>query len=217
MRRVSKEAPASANSATTESFPSTSSWRWLLPQGVGAVAVSLAASLTLADASPAAGPSLADRGAGVPILSPEAPPSLGDLGAVSPLLAVFNAARGARDPELDMVWLAEPKFDLASATALAQGQDPFGWNRHREERSGAAIQSNRSGPSSLDRFAFARDDDRGSTESKTQERAPPDKAPSAIYDPTAGPPLSPMQSALQAAMERLVARGDRVNPLGAGD
>jgi L,D-transpeptidase YcbB len=38
-----------------------------------------------------------------------------------------------------------------------------------------------------------------------------------VYDPTAGPPLSPVQSALQAAMARLVMRGDKRNPLGSGD
>jgi len=38
-----------------------------------------------------------------------------------------------------------------------------------------------------------------------------------VYDPTAGPPLTPIQSALQAATERLIARADRRNPLGAGD
>ena len=45
----------------------------------------------------------------------------------------------------------------------------FGWNRHREDprvwaRGDAAIQSRGSRPSSLDRFAYARDDDRGSTQ-----------------------------------------------------
>jgi murein L,D-transpeptidase YcbB/YkuD len=38
-----------------------------------------------------------------------------------------------------------------------------------------------------------------------------------VYDPTAGPPLSPMQSALKAALERLVTRADHRNPLGSGD
>ncbi|HTZ66205.1 MAG TPA: L,D-transpeptidase family protein [Roseiarcus sp.] len=41
--------------------------------------------------------------------------------------------------------------------------------------------------------------------------------PLTVYDPTAGPPLSPMQSALQAAMQRLVTRSDKHNPLGSGD
>jgi uncharacterized protein len=39
--------------------------------------------------------------------------------------------------------------------------DAVGRNRHREERSDAAIQSQRSRPSSLDRFAYARDDGSG--------------------------------------------------------
>ena len=37
----------------------------------------------------------------------------------------------------------------------------FEWNRHREERSDTAIQSHPLSPSSLDRFAYARDDDDG--------------------------------------------------------
>ena len=41
--------------------------------------------------------------------------------------------------------------------------------------------------------------------------------PPIVYDPTAGPSLSPMQSALQAAYGRLVAHDDRRNPLGSGD
>jgi murein L,D-transpeptidase YcbB/YkuD len=41
--------------------------------------------------------------------------------------------------------------------------------------------------------------------------------PPVVYDPTVGPSLSPMQSALQAAMGRLVARDDKRNPLGLGD
>ena len=45
----------------------------------------------------------------------------------------------------------------------------------------------------------------------------PQDNPTAGYDPTAGPSLTPMQSALQAALERLVARGERPNPLGGGD
>jgi murein L,D-transpeptidase YcbB/YkuD len=45
----------------------------------------------------------------------------------------------------------------------------------------------------------------------------PDSPPAVTYDPTAGPKLSPIQSALQAAMGRLVTRDDRRNPLGSGD
>jgi L,D-transpeptidase YcbB len=49
-----------------------------------------------------------------------------------------------------------------------------------------------------------------------QGPAPPDNPP-VVYDPTAGPSLSPTQSALQAALGRLVARDDKRNPLGGGD
>ena len=52
--------------------------------------------------------------------------------------------------------------------------------------------------------------------SASQKQAAPDNPP-VVYDPTAGPTLSPMQSALREAMERLVTRADRVNPLGSGD
>ena len=44
-----------------------------------------------------------------------------------------------------------------------------------------------------------------------------DNTPSALYDPTAGPSLSPVQSALRASLERLVTRDDKRNPLGGGD
>jgi L,D-transpeptidase YcbB len=47
--------------------------------------------------------------------------------------------------------------------------------------------------------------------------SPDGNQPPVVYDPTAGPSLSPTQSALQAAMGRLVTRGDRHNPLGSGD
>jgi L,D-transpeptidase YcbB len=47
--------------------------------------------------------------------------------------------------------------------------------------------------------------------------APPYNLQPAAYDPTAGPSLSPTQSALQGAMERLVTRDDKRNPLGSGD
>ena len=47
--------------------------------------------------------------------------------------------------------------------------------------------------------------------------APPDIPPPVVYDPTAGPPLSPMQSALHATLGRLVARDNHRKPLGSGD
>jgi L,D-transpeptidase YcbB len=50
-----------------------------------------------------------------------------------------------------------------------------------------------------------------------QGPAAPDIPPLVVYDPTASAPLSPVQSALQAAIWRLVARDDHRNPLGSGD
>jgi L,D-transpeptidase YcbB len=50
----------------------------------------------------------------------------------------------------------------------------------------------------------------------SEERAPPDNPP-VVYDPTVGPSLSPVQSALRASLERLVAHDAKRNPLGSGD
>jgi L,D-transpeptidase YcbB len=57
----------------------------------------------------------------------------------------------------------------------------------------------------------------GATPQPAPEPIPRDNSPPVVYDPTAGPLLSPIQVALRAAMERLVTRGDRMNPLGSGD
>ena len=167
--------------------------RTVLLSGLSAVAIACAASFAFAD----------------PFLSPEAPPSFGDLTDASPLVALFTAKRAVRGP----AWEA----------------NEFSWTRHREEPQGVegrpsfrtgygdvAIQSRRSGPASLDRFAFARDDGGASTPAVASTPSPPDSA-SPVYDPTAGPTRSSTQSALQAALWRLVARDDRRNPLGGGD
>jgi murein L,D-transpeptidase YcbB/YkuD len=62
------------------------------------------------------------------------------------------------------------------------------------------------------------DDDRPTGTPEAQEPAAPDSPPPVVeYDPTVGPALSPAQSALQAALWRLVAHDDRRNPLGSGD
>jgi L,D-transpeptidase YcbB len=50
-----------------------------------------------------------------------------------------------------------------------------------------------------------------------QEPAPQDNPAPVVYDPTAGPPLSPIESALQTALQRLVEREERRNPLGGGN
>jgi hypothetical protein len=50
-----------------------------------------------------------------------------------------------------------------------------------------------------------------------QAAAATDNLQPVAYDPTVGPSLSPMQSALQAALWRLVAHDAKRNPLGSGD
>ena len=142
--------------------------RTVLLSGLSAVAIACAASFAFADP--------------LPYLSPEAPPSFGEIPYASPLVAVFTAARGARDPALDVGLLAEPKFGLASGADSAPRD------------------------SVLAPFAGAPE----------QGPAAPDNPP-VVYDPTVGPSLSPMQSALQAALWRLVARDDHRNPLGSSD
>ncbi len=59
-----------------------------------------------------------------------------------------------------------------------------------------------------------------SSVSASAQEPPPAAAPSnspLVYDPTVGPSLSPVQSALQASLERLVTRDDKRRPLGSGD
>jgi murein L,D-transpeptidase YcbB/YkuD len=51
----------------------------------------------------------------------------------------------------------------------------------------------------------------------SEKPSAPEISPPVDYDPTAGPSLSPTQSALRASLERLVTRDDRRNPLGSGD
>jgi L,D-transpeptidase YcbB len=167
--------------------------RRTLAPGLGA-AIALVASLASAGAQSPPGPS----GARVPILAPDAPRNFGDLAGASPLLAVFTAGGAARGPALEV--------------------NEFSWNRHPEEPQGvegrpsfrtgdgdAAIQEPQGVRRLLDRFASARDDGRGLAPRPV------------VYDPTAGPSLSPVQSALRASLERLVVRDDHHNPLGSGD
>ena len=72
----------------------------------------------------------------------------------------FVRANKPRSPVMIAYGEAFPEF---LADYLAEETAPtFEWNRHREERSDVAIQSRPLNPSSLDRFAYARDDDDGS-------------------------------------------------------
>jgi L,D-transpeptidase YcbB len=166
--------------------------RRLLAGAVGAVAASLAASPAWAGA-PAAEPSQTER---IPLPSPEAPASFGAIADLSPLVTAFDAARASRDDALILGLFAEPRFDVPAVAATAPGggaRQPIG---PPAPASGFAAATAALLPESPD----------------TPENPPP------IYEPSAAePPLSPMQSALEAATERLVARSDQPNPLGGGD
>jgi Putative DNA-binding domain len=75
----------------------------------------------------------------------------------------FVRAHKPRSPVMIAYGAEFPEF-VAEYLARVEAGPSVEWNRHREERSDAAIPSHRPGPSSLDRFACARDDDRGSTQ-----------------------------------------------------
>jgi Putative DNA-binding domain len=72
----------------------------------------------------------------------------------------FVRANNPRSPVMIAYGAEFPDF-AAEYLARVETSAAFETNRHREERSDAAIQSHRLGPSSLDRFAYARDDDDG--------------------------------------------------------
>jgi hypothetical protein len=74
----------------------------------------------------------------------------------------FVRAHRPRSPVMIAYGGEFPEF-VADYLARGDAGPAFERNRHREERSDAAIQS-RPRPSSLDRFAYARDDGRGSTQ-----------------------------------------------------
>ena len=148
-RSVSKDAPASASGAANESFPSTCSGPAFetpcfraAPQNE--VCGWTAECVWARDGAHASAVRLERRRdrlrrklrlcrSFASILSPEAPPSFGDLADASPLVAVFTAARGARDPALDVGLFAEPKFDLASALTARRARAL--WRHLRPSRS----------------------------------------------------------------------------------
>ena len=175
--------------------------RRVLMPGLGAVAIACAANLAFADP--------------FSVPSPEAPPSFGDIADANPLVAVFTA-HADRSAVLDLPPFAEPKFDPAPERAPAA----FEWTRHREHpwvlaRGDVAIQELQGALRSPGLLRFTGNGGGRATETP-KAPVPPDILP-VVFDPTAGPSLSPLQRALQAALWRLVARDDRRNPLGSRD
>ncbi len=163
----------------------------LLARALGAVAAALAPSLAWAGA-PAAEP---NRDGGIRLVSPEAPASFGAIGDVGPLIATFNTPRAPRDDGLSLSLFAEPRFDVSAVGASAPGD-------------GAA--QPKGPPAPGNGFAAA------ATEPSISP-GPRENPPPPMPEPVPAPALSPMQAALQAATERLVAEADQPNPLGAGD
>ncbi|HEX9167714.1 MAG TPA: L,D-transpeptidase family protein [Roseiarcus sp.] len=166
---------------------------WRRPLVAGAVAATLAVSL----AWPGAAAPEANRGGGAPLLSPEAPARFSVDGEVSPLIAAFNAARGSREDATIFSLLNEPKLDLSAFRATAADSAP----------------AQAKGPAALEIGFAAAPAPAPSAPPGQQENA----APPLVPETPAAPPLSPMQAALQAATERLVAAADQPNPLGGGD
>ena len=85
-----------------------------LALGLGVVAIAIVAGLACADAQSPPGPSGADVGARVRILSPEAPLKFGDLAGAGPLLAVFSTGNIARGSTRGAERSADLKLDFAS-------------------------------------------------------------------------------------------------------
>jgi murein L,D-transpeptidase YcbB/YkuD len=162
--------------------------RGMLAGAVGAVAASLAGGPAWAG-SAAPGPEAGN----ILLASPKAPASFG-APALSPLVSVFNAGLAPQDDAPALGFLAEQKFAVPAVAAAASG-------------GGAAPPKGRPAPPT----GFAAATATASTEQPGAEENPPPP----IYEPSAAdPPLSPMQSAIEAATERLVARSDQPNPLG---
>jgi len=196
--------------------------RTVLLSGLSAVAIALVASFAFADPQPPPGPFGADLGAEMRASAPLALEfTRGSYGRVS---SPQSSSNGRAMPAPTRGGGCANPSDSAEMQLALSPEAPLNFGDIGETSpllavfDIAAIQSGGAGPSSLDRFASARDDGRGSAESsKAPGPAAPDNLQPMVYDPTVGPSLSPTQTALQAALWRLVARDDRRNPLGSGD
>jgi murein L,D-transpeptidase YcbB/YkuD len=194
--------------------------RTLLLTGLSAAAMACAASLGFADAQSPPGPFGADLGAQTRTSAPlPLEFTRGSHGRVSSPLAGEDQGGGSRYPT-----------QQASGDACDNGlRDPPPIGRSEERPSiGRAMPAPTRGGGCANGINFADPDGASpllAVFNSTPSAATLGEAPSppdgsqlpVLYDPTAGAPLSPVQSALQAAMGRLVARDDRRNPLGSGD
>ena len=165
----------------------------LLAGAVNAIAASLAVSSAFAGA-PLAEPNQASE---ISLPSAGAPATFFAAGALSPLVAAFNAAPAQQDDALDLGPSAGFRFGVPALAARALD-------------SGAAQPKAPLPPT----VGFAAAPTNPATESMGAQESPPPP----IFEPSASdPPLSPMQSALDTATQRLVSRADQPNPLGGGD
>jgi L,D-transpeptidase YcbB len=136
--------------------------------------------------------------AGAPAAEPEeASASFGAISDLSPLVAAFNAAPARRDGAVSLSLFAKPKFD---ASALAMTASDHGAAQPKGP------------PAAASGFAAA------TAPAPPEAPGSQDNAAPLMFEPSAAaPPLSPIQRALEAATERLVAEPDQPNPLGGGD
>jgi murein L,D-transpeptidase YcbB/YkuD len=206
--------------------------RTLLLTGLSAVAIACAASLGFAD-PPVAGLFRADRPAEIWVLAPFAPEiARGSFRRVSSPQSSSNGRASFGRPMVgeDRGGGSRRPTQQGSGDVCDDGlRDPPPIGRSEERPSfGRAMPAPTRGGGCAKGINFADLDGASpllamfnSTPSAAtlgEAPSPPDGSQlPVLYDPTAGAPLSPVQSALQAAMGRLVARDDRRNPLGSGD
>ena len=178
--------------------------RTLLLSGLSAVAIAFAASLAFADAQCRASPP--DLAAEIRVLAPCSPELRGDRPAASPPPLWGRTKEGGR---------AVLRNKGAATPATRPARPPTPARPHKRGRVANGINfADPDGASPL----LAVFNSTPSAATLGEAPSPPDGSQlPVLYDPTAGAPLSPIQSALQAALWRLVARDDRRNPLGSGD
>jgi murein L,D-transpeptidase YcbB/YkuD len=180
--------------------------RTVLLSGLSAVAIACAASFAFAD-PPVAGLFRADRPAEIWVLSPFAPEiTRGSSRRVSSPLVGEDQGGGSRRPT------QQGSGDVCDDGLRAPPPPPA-----PTRGGGCANGLNFADPDGASPL-LAVFNSTPSAATLGEAPSPPDGSQlPVLYDPTAGAPLSPVQSALQAAMGRLVARDDRRNPLGSGD